>query len=141
MSQNHESEAGRGESQQSVLLAAPESSSLWEARDLLSEEGLDVVSATSGVECINLLRDRQPDLLLLDPDLPWGQGEGVLAMMWQHADIPSVPVVVAKSDTVQADDFGAAPFTSLTTAGDCSPAAIVDRVRGVLAEQSNEPGS
>ena len=122
-----------------VLLAAPEGSTLWEVRELLSGEGLEVASATSGVECLRQLREGRPDVLLLDPDIPWGQGEGVLAMMWQQADIPSVPVVIAKSDTEQPSDFAAAPFTSLTATGDAAPAEIVGRVREVLAARNGLP--
>ena len=33
-------------------------------------------------------------MLVLDPALPWGQGEGVLAMMYEDPGVPLVPVMV-----------------------------------------------
>lgn len=42
------------------------------------------------------MRSFRPDLLVLDPDLPWGQGEGVLSLM-EDGDLPVVPVVIVSS--------------------------------------------
>jgi CheY-like chemotaxis protein len=50
-------------------------------REPLAEEGFDVVAALSGLECVDRLRERVPDVLVLEPQLPWGGGDGVLAMM------------------------------------------------------------
>ena len=36
---------------------------------------------SSGLECVARLRERVPDVLVLEPQLPWGGGEGVLAIM------------------------------------------------------------
>jgi hypothetical protein len=33
-------------------------------------------------------------LLVLEPELPWGQGEGVLALMEEEPDVPNVPVLI-----------------------------------------------
>ena len=34
------------------------------------------------------------DVLVMDPSLPWGGGDGVLAMMYEDPGIPVVPVIV-----------------------------------------------
>ena len=50
-------------------------------RERLMQEGFELATASSGLECVARLRERVPDVLVLEPQLPWGGGEGVLAMM------------------------------------------------------------
>jgi CheY-like chemotaxis protein len=56
--------------------------------------GFEVATAASGLDCVAMLRSFRPDVLVLEPDLLWGQGEGVLARMREDADVPSVPVLL-----------------------------------------------
>ncbi len=53
--------------------------------------------ALSGLECVSRLHERVPDVLVLEPQLPWGGGEGVLAMMGEVPDLAIVPVMVLTS--------------------------------------------
>ena len=46
-----------------------------------------MTAALSGLECAARLRECVPDVLVLEPQLPWGGGEGVLAMM---GEVPSL---------------------------------------------------
>ncbi|MBS0266874.1 MAG: response regulator [Planctomycetes bacterium] len=43
--------------------------------------GFAVTTAAHGLECLELLQVETPDVLILDWDLPWGGGEGVLAYL------------------------------------------------------------
>ena len=52
------------------------------------------MTATDALDCVAKLRVFAPDVLVLDPALPWGQGEGVLAMMYEDPGVPLVPVMV-----------------------------------------------
>ena len=61
-----------------VLMADPDESLRPVYRGPLFEEGFELVTAASGLECVARLRDRVPDVLVLEPQLPWGGGEGVL---------------------------------------------------------------
>ena len=61
------------------------------------QEGFEVATALSGLECIARLRERAPDVLVLEPQLPWGGGEGVLAIMGEIPELASVPVMVLTS--------------------------------------------
>lgn len=47
----------------------------------LSSCGFKVETADDGLECLAKLRQFVPDLLILDLELPWGGGEGVLGVM------------------------------------------------------------
>jgi DNA-binding response OmpR family regulator len=63
----------------------------------LSQDGFEVVTASSGVQCIARLRERAPDVLVLEPQLPWGGGDGVLAMMCGIPALAAIPVMVLTS--------------------------------------------
>jgi DNA-binding response OmpR family regulator len=80
-----------------VLIADPDESLLAEYRGFLSREGFKVVTVLTGLECAARLRERVPDVLVLEPQLPWGGGDGVLAMMREVPDLAIVPVVLLTS--------------------------------------------
>jgi hypothetical protein len=50
-------------------------------RETLSQEGFAVTAAYSGLECVARLREYIPDVLVLEPCLPWGGGDGVIARL------------------------------------------------------------
>jgi two-component system cell cycle response regulator len=77
-----------------VLIADGDEPLLAYYRERLGCHGFLVITATSGVECVEKLRRCAPDVLVLEPSLPWGGGDGVLAMMHEAPDVPLVPVVV-----------------------------------------------
>jgi len=93
-----------------VLIADPDQALLTSYRDFLSQEGFQVATASTGLECVAELRTFAPDVLVLEPELPWGWGEGVLAVMHEGADVPRVPVML----------LSARPFSE----GGLSPAAF-----------------
>jgi DNA-binding response OmpR family regulator len=66
-------------------------------REPLSQEGFEVITARSGLECVARLRERAPDVLVLEPQLPWGGGDEVLAMMGEIPVLAIVPVMVLTS--------------------------------------------
>ena len=77
-----------------VLIADPDESLLHAYRDSLSRSGFQVETACNGLECVNKLRDFTEDALVLELDMPWGGGVGVLAMMHDGCDLPHVPVMI-----------------------------------------------
>jgi len=77
-----------------VLIADPDTYLVaWYAQHL-GQQGYEVLGAVNGLECVAKLREAAPDVLVLDPSLPWGWGDGVLARMHEDADIPRVPVIL-----------------------------------------------
>ena len=80
-----------------VLMADPDESLHPVYREPLSQEGFEVIAALSGLECVARLRECVPDVLVLEPHMPWGGGEGVLAIMGEVPELANVPVMVLTS--------------------------------------------
>jgi DNA-binding response OmpR family regulator len=80
-----------------VLIADPDESLQPLYRERLMQEGFELATASSGLECVARLREDVPDVLVLEPQLPWGGGEGVLAMMGENPQLATVPTMVLTS--------------------------------------------
>ena len=80
-----------------VLMADPDVSLSPVYREPLSREGFELVTAESGLECVARLRERVPDVLVLEPHMPWGGGDGILAIMGESPDLAAVPVMILTS--------------------------------------------
>jgi carbon storage regulator len=63
-----------------ILIADPDRFLLASYSEHLRQRGATVSTATTGLECVERLRDAVPDVLVLEPALLWGGGDGVLAM-------------------------------------------------------------
>jgi DNA-binding NtrC family response regulator len=61
-------------------------------RMFLVRQGYAVDTATHGLECVEKLRRSMPAALVLDLELPWGGGDGVLG--WLRDERLSVPVIL-----------------------------------------------
>jgi signal transduction histidine kinase len=85
------------------------------ARNILRSRGYEVWEAASGEEALELLRERVPDLVLVDIQLPSLDGLEVTRRIKSSAHTASVPVVAltahaAKSDEERARDAGCAGY-------------------------------
>jgi len=104
----------------------------------LEHDGFEVVEAPSGSKALDLLRDRLPDLILLDVMMPDLDGFETLRLV---REISSVPIIMLtakgeEDDRVRglelgADDYITKPF---------SPRELVSRVRAVL-RRTEAPGT
>jgi DNA-binding response OmpR family regulator len=66
-------------------------------REPLSREGFEMDQALTGLECVSRLRERVPDILIIEPQLPWGGGDGVLALMSEDSTLAAIPVLILTS--------------------------------------------
>src|SRR5215212_9777911 len=67
---------------------------------LLREEGYRAVRASDGREALRLARDRRPDLIMLDLELPYKEGVEVLYELKQHKETRQAPVIVVSGNTI-----------------------------------------
>jgi DNA-binding response OmpR family regulator len=103
----------------------------------LRREGFTVASARDGQEALDVWQREQPDLILLDVNLPGLDGHAVLRRIRAQARTPVIMLTVraADEDVVQgldlgADDYIAKPF---------SPKTLLARIRAVLRRAGAEP--
>ncbi len=77
-----------------VLIASADQCRMDAYRTCLERRAFVVLTASSGLECVERLRESSPDVLVLEDALPWGGADGVLAMMAEEPDVPRPPVIV-----------------------------------------------
>jgi CheY-like chemotaxis protein len=68
----------------------------------LQAHGYDTATATDGLQCIELLQSLSPDLLVLDPEILWGGGIGVLDWLREQAPLKPVRVIVTDGHFLEA---------------------------------------
>ncbi len=115
-----------------VLIADPDEALLGQYREHLRED-FEVDTTLSGLECVDRLREQVPDVLVLEPQLPWGGGDGVLAMMHDVLDLATVPVMILTScsDSKVLDNISCFPISAFHPKP-LSPAQLVRRVHTLL---------
>lgn len=96
----------------------------------LEHDGFQVVEANRGMQAIQLLRDRMPDVIILDVMMPDIDGFEVLQLIRETSQVPVIMLTAKgeEDDRVRglelgADDYITKPF---------SPREMVSRVRAVL---------
>lgn len=117
-------------SSRTILVVDDEERMVRFVRMNLEHDGFNVIEAYRGVKAVQILRDKLPDLVLLDVMLPDLDGFEVLRLI---REISAVPVIMLtakgeEDDRVRglelgADDYVTKPF---------SPRELVSRVRAVL---------
>ena len=88
-----------------ILLADPDQKLLETYAVGLSAAGFEVRTAHDAITCVELMKAFDPDLLVLEPMIPWGQGEGIMSFMREEADVPLVPVIVLTAGTDLLEDY------------------------------------
>src|SRR5262245_54616471 len=76
-----------------VRVADPDPRYLTHCKAAFHRAGFEAETAGDGLDCVEKLRDSAPDALVLEPDLLWGGGEGVLAAMYEDESVPFIPVI------------------------------------------------
>ena len=96
----------------------------------LRAEGYDTLAAYNGREALDILRNREVQLVLLDIMMPEMDGISVLACIRQESNIPVILLTAKSEDTdkvlglnVGADDYITKPF---------NPVELLARVRSQL---------
>jgi two-component system chemotaxis response regulator CheY len=99
-----------------VLVVDDEVAVLQTIADALTDEGYAVVTARNGALALQRVRDRRPDVVLLDLMMPVMDGWTFLRLCRTDPGCADVPVVVLSAvnhmaiTSLQADAFVAKPF-------------------------------
>jgi DNA-binding response OmpR family regulator len=96
----------------------------------LEHDGFQVFEADKGMKAVNLIREKLPDIVLLDVMLPDLDGYEVLKLIRQHNSTPVIMLTARgeEDDRIKglelgADDYITKPF---------SPRELVSRIKAVL---------
>jgi DNA-binding NtrC family response regulator len=125
---------------QTVLIADGDAELSDRQRQFLTERGYEVETASDGLECLENLRRVTPDVLVLDQELHWGGGDGVLAWLRELGVRPEVAVVLtatagfsphaAEDNEPPVVKFLPKPF---------GLAALLESVQAAVGEKGREP--
>jgi len=95
-----------------VLIADEDEVFLEVAQRYLSRHGLDVKTATNGVESVALLRRDMPDIVVLEGELLWGGSDGVRALMMQDPAWSEIPVILISDKVPEESWFRRPPLAA-----------------------------
>ena len=105
---------------------------------LLAREGFDPVVAPTVAEALEEFTRQQPDLILLDLNLPDGDGRDVAREVRRESEVPIIMLTARGTETdrivgleIGADDYVVKPFSS---------AEVVARIRAVLRRAPSADG-
>jgi two-component system, cell cycle response regulator len=117
-------------------------------REHLRSQDYDVVVAENGVQALELAAQVQPDVILLDIEMPGIDGYGVLAALQARADIAHVPVIFLTGRTSVEDvtdglsrgahDYLCKPFDGAELLARVAAALRVKRLEDELRRRNAE---
>jgi CheY-like chemotaxis protein len=111
-------------STKTVLVAEDRESSRELIRTMLEHSGYSVLEATNGAEAVVLTREKSPDLVFLDLQMPIKNGYDVLRELRSDPRFQSLPIVALTASAMYRDKEGAlkSGFTGYLT----KPLALSD---------------
>ena len=123
-----------------ILVVEDNERNLKLVRDVLQYAGYDVIAANSGEQGVALARERVPDLVLMDLQLPEMDGAEALRMLRDDPLTREIPVVAVtafamKDDRERALDAGFDSYIEKPI----SVRTLPDQVRGFL-DRKEQPG-
>src|SRR5438128_10427648 len=77
-----------------ILIADRDEAALEILQSFLWEHGYETEIAGDGLECVAILREFLPDVLVMDRDLLWGGSDGVIASMRKDPRLANMPVIL-----------------------------------------------
>ena len=72
--------------------------------DLLEAHGVDTVETSNGHEVLDLAREHNPDLILMDIQLPEISGLDVTKMLKADEDLKTIPVIAVTAFAMKGDE-------------------------------------
>jgi CheY-like chemotaxis protein len=84
-----------------ILVVDDDAPILLLMRNVLREFGFEPVEAASGMQAIEEARQRKPDLILLDRNMPGMSGDDVLRALRGEPQLASVPIVILSGEPIE----------------------------------------
>lgn len=123
----------------SMILIVDDEQSIREIVSVyLERAGYEVLTASDGVEALEILGEQRPTLVVLDLMLPEVDGYEITRHLRAHGDVPIIMLTARRQETdrilgleMGADDYVVKPF---------SPRELVSRVKAVLRRTEGSAG-
>lgn len=88
-----------------ILVVDDDPMNLRMAEFSLKQKGYDVLTASSGMDCLTVLQSEKPDLVLLDVEMPKMSGIETLIKIRENEDLKDLTVMFLTADAdFDADD-------------------------------------
>jgi DNA-binding response OmpR family regulator len=130
-----------------ILIVEDHATMRGSVRMLLEPEGFEIREASDGGTALEMARERPPDLMLLDLNLPGITGRDVLAQLKADEDTKGIRVIIVTATgeegreyvlSLGADDYHTKPYSAIELL------RTIERVLGGSPgpeAQAGEPGS
>ncbi|MHB1544384.1 MAG: response regulator [Gammaproteobacteria bacterium] len=106
-------------------------------RAMLQKAGHSVITATNGIEAIEMAQSEKPDLILMDVIMPGINGFQATRQLTHHAETKNVPVIVVTNKSQQTDRvWGLRQGASDYLVKPVTPEVLLQSVNNVLGGQS-----
>jgi DNA-binding response OmpR family regulator len=83
---------------QRILIVEDDPKSLKLMCEILKHEKYEICAATDGYQALSVALDKRPDLMILDINLPCGDGLTVHERMGRNANLCTTPVIYVTAD-------------------------------------------
>lgn len=117
-----------------VLIAEADELRLAAYEAFLAGAGLRVQTASTALDCLNALRRDPPALLVLDADLPWGSGIGVLVVMEEEPELSRIPTILLAEQLTPLSGLGCSKREYAVLLKPTSPTIVAAAIRQFLTE-------
>jgi DNA-binding NtrC family response regulator len=119
----------------SILITDDDKLTRWSLTTLVARLGYGVREAGSGTECLGAIRERQPDVVLLDINLP--DTDGITLLSTIRLAYPDLPVLLMTAEPLpesrrQAERLGASAYLQKPI----EPAALQDLLSRTLGRRN-----
>ncbi|PID56607.1 two-component system response regulator [candidate division KSB3 bacterium] len=120
---------------QKILVVDDEPSIVRPLMFILKKKGYTVLTASNGVECLQMAQAEKPDLIFLDVMMPQKNGYEACQELKANPETKSIYVIILtargvelspeEKEQVQADEYMTKPF---------SPIKVVEKVNSILKD-------
>jgi two-component system phosphate regulon response regulator PhoB len=107
-------------------------------RLFLAASGYQVEVSKDGLDCLEKLRQSIPNVLLLDWNLRWGGGDGLLAWLREESVLQEVPTIITSAGFPEESPAFLKPPVVACLVKPFSMNSLLESVRSAIAAKESE---